>query len=99
MADDPTHARSHRHPRRGRPRGARRLGQVLAPVAAAGRDAVDPKDRRFSGPEWEHPVFDLMRQGYSVMADAMMKSVDHAPGSTTARATVRGSRCERLSRR
>ena len=55
-------------------------GQVLAPVAAAGRDAVDPKDRRFAGPEWEHPVFDLMRQGYSVMADAMMKSVDQAPG-------------------
>ena len=55
-------------------------GQVLAPVAAVGRNAVDPKDRRFSGPEWEHPLFDLMRQGYSVMAEAMMKSVEDAPG-------------------
>lgn len=55
-------------------------GQVLAPVAAVGRDSVDPRDRRFAGPEWEHPVFDLMRQGYSVMADAMMKLVEEAPG-------------------
>src|SRR3982750_3671356 len=55
-------------------------GQVLAPVAAAGRDHVDPKDRRFAGPEWEHPVFDLMRQGYAVMANAMMSAVDQAPG-------------------
>jgi polyhydroxyalkanoate synthase subunit PhaC len=55
-------------------------GQVLAPVAAAGRGALDPKDKRFAGPEWEHPVFDLMRQGYTLMADAMMKTVADAPG-------------------
>lgn len=51
-------------------------GQVLKPVADAGRDKVDPKDRRFSAPEWDHPVFDLMRQGYSVMSDYMTQSVD-----------------------
>lgn len=55
-------------------------GAMLAPMAAAGRGVVDPKDRRFTGPEWEHPVFDLMRQGYSVMSRAMMKAVDDMPG-------------------
>jgi len=55
-------------------------GQMLGPVAAAGRDRVDPRDKRFAAPEWEHPVFDLMRQGYAVMADAMMQSVEAMPG-------------------
>lgn len=55
-------------------------GEVLAPVAAAGRDRVDPNDRRFAGREWEHPVFDLMRQGYAIMADALMQSVEQVPG-------------------
>ncbi len=55
-------------------------GALLAPVAAANRDKVDPKDKRFSGPEWDHPVFDLMRQGYAIMADAMMAAVDQMPG-------------------
>jgi polyhydroxyalkanoate synthase subunit PhaC len=54
-------------------------GKLLAPLAEAGRDKVDPRDKRFAGPEWEHPVFDLMRQGYSVMADFMMKAVAAAP--------------------
>jgi polyhydroxyalkanoate synthase subunit PhaC len=54
-------------------------GKVLAPVAAAGRDKVDPRDRRFAGPEWEHPVFDLMRQGYSVMSDFLAQAVEAAP--------------------
>ncbi len=54
-------------------------GSMLAPVAAAGRDKVDPKDRRFQGPEWEHPVFDLVRQGYSVAADYMMKLAGQTP--------------------
>ena len=80
MADDPTPPDPTATPAAGVRAVLDAWGQVLAPVAAAGRDAVDPKDRRFSGPEWEHPVFDLMRQGYSVMADAMMKSVDQAPG-------------------
>ncbi len=55
-------------------------GALLRPVAEANRDKVDPRDKRFSGPEWEHPVFDLMRQGYAMMADAMMTSVDAVPG-------------------
>ncbi|WP_293882458.1 class I poly(R)-hydroxyalkanoic acid synthase [Sphingomonas sp.] len=55
-------------------------GQLLAPIAAVGRDRLDPKDKRFAGPEWEHPVFDLVRQGYGVMADAMMNMVDTVPG-------------------
>jgi polyhydroxyalkanoate synthase len=79
MADDPTPPES-ATPAAGVRAVLDAWGQVLAPVAAAGREAVDPRDRRFSGPEWEHPVFDLMRQGYSVMADTMMKSVDQAPG-------------------
>ncbi len=54
-------------------------GKVLAPIAAVGRDKVDPRDRRFSGPEWDHPVFDLMRQGYAVMSDYMLKAVDASP--------------------
>ena len=54
-------------------------GTLLAPIAAAGRDRVDVKDKRFAAPEWEHPVFDLMRQGYAVMADTMMGMVEQAP--------------------
>ena len=38
-------------------------GAILKPVAEANRDKVDPRDKRFAGPEWEHPVFDLMRPG------------------------------------
>lgn len=51
-------------------------GQILAPLAQAGREKVPPKDRRFSAPEWEQPVFDLMRQGYSVMAEYMLGMAD-----------------------
>lgn len=51
-------------------------GEVLKPVAEAGRDKVNPKDRRFSAPEWEHPVFDLMRQGYSVMSEYLTQTVE-----------------------
>ncbi len=50
-------------------------GEVLKPVAEAGRDKVDPKDRRFAAPEWDHPVFDLMRQGYSVMSEYLTQTV------------------------
>jgi polyhydroxyalkanoate synthase len=55
-------------------------GQLLAPIAAVGRDHIDPKDKRFAGPEWEHPVFDLVRQGYGIMSNAMMSMVDTVPG-------------------
>lgn len=64
-------------------------GKLLEPIAAAGRDTVDPRDKRFAGPEWEHPVFDLMRQGYTTMADAMMTAVDNAPGNAHQKAQMR----------
>jgi polyhydroxyalkanoate synthase subunit PhaC len=51
-------------------------GEVLAPLAKAGRDKVNPKDRRFNAPEWEHPAFDLMRQGYQVMSDYIVGAAD-----------------------
>jgi polyhydroxyalkanoate synthase subunit PhaC len=54
-------------------------GQLLAPVAAVGRDKVDPKDKRFAAPEWDQPVFDLMRQAYAIMSDTMMKAVEATP--------------------
>jgi polyhydroxyalkanoate synthase subunit PhaC len=53
---------------------------MLAPLAKAGRDKVNPKDRRFAGAEWEHPVFDLMRQGYQVMSDYMLGAADAVEG-------------------
>ena len=55
-------------------------GTMLAPLAPAFGTAPDPKDKRFAAPEWQHPVFDLMRRGYATMADAMLKSVDAVPG-------------------
>ncbi len=51
-------------------------GEALKPLAAAGRDKVNSKDRRFAGEQWEHPVFDLMRQGYQVMSDYMLGAAD-----------------------
>lgn len=32
-------------------------GQVLAPIAQINRDKVNPKDRRFQGEDWDHPLF------------------------------------------
>ncbi len=55
-------------------------GELLAPVADSLPAAGDPKDKRFAAPEWQHPVFALMRQGYAAMSDAMLQSVDDAPG-------------------
>ncbi len=63
-------------------------GQVLAPLAKAGRDKIDPKDRRFSGEQWEHPVFDLVRQGYQVMSDYMLgaaEQMDNIPDAEKAK--------------
>ncbi|MFM7029211.1 MAG: PHA/PHB synthase family protein [Chakrabartia sp.] len=59
-------------------------GQMLAPVAALNQDKVNPKDRRFQGAEWDHPLFDLMRQGYSVMADHLMSLADAVPATDPA---------------
>ncbi len=55
-------------------------GQVLKPLAAAGRDKVNPRDRRFNAEQWEHPVFDLMRQGYQVMSDYMLGAAEQIEG-------------------
>ncbi len=55
-------------------------GKVLEPLAAAGRDKVDPRDKRFSGAEWEQPVFDLMRQGYLMMANQMNTAASELDG-------------------
>lgn len=55
-------------------------GDMLAPLAKAGRDKIDPKDRRFAAPEWEHPVFDLVRQGYQVMSDYMLGVANQLEG-------------------
>ncbi|OYY69593.1 MAG: class I poly(R)-hydroxyalkanoic acid synthase [Sphingomonadales bacterium 17-56-6] len=51
-------------------------GPVLAPLAQAGRDKVDNADRRFAAPQWEHPVFDLMRQGYQAMSEYILAAAD-----------------------
>jgi polyhydroxyalkanoate synthase subunit PhaC len=56
------------------------MGEGLAPLATAGRDKVDPQDKRFAGSEWEQPVFDLMRQGYKVMSDYMLGAADAVEG-------------------
>ena len=63
-------------------------GQLLAPVAAAGRDKIDPRDKRFAAPEWDHPVFDLMRQGYATMSKAMMDAVAQVPGDADQKARM-----------
>ena len=55
-------------------------GQLLAPLAKAGRDKVNARDKRFAGPQWEQPVFDLMRQGYQVMSDYMLGAADALEG-------------------
>ncbi len=55
-------------------------GAVLEPLAKAGRDKVDTSDRRFTAPQWEHPVFDLVRQSYQVMSKHMLTAADQLVG-------------------
>ncbi len=55
-------------------------GQTLAPLAQAGVGPVNPKDKRFSAPEWDQPVFDLMRQGYTAMANQMITAAKGLEG-------------------
>jgi polyhydroxyalkanoate synthase len=55
-------------------------GAVLEPLAKAGRDKVDTSDRRFTAPQWEHPVFDLVRQSYQVMSECMLTAADQLVG-------------------
>ena len=63
-------------------------GQMLAPIAALHQDKVDPKDRRFQGEDWNHPLFDLMRQGYAALADHMMRLAEAAPAADAAHDSV-----------
>ena len=40
-----------------------------------------PKDKRFAAPEWQqHPMFDMIRQSYQLVAEHLMKSVDLVEG-------------------
>jgi len=55
-------------------------GTVLEPLAKAGQDKVDTTDRRFAAPQWEHPVFDLIRQSYQVMSEHMLAAADQLDG-------------------
>ncbi|MES2781977.1 MAG: alpha/beta fold hydrolase [Pseudomonadota bacterium] len=55
-------------------------GAVLEPLAKAGRDKVDTGDRRFAAPQWEHPVFDLVRQSYQVMSEYMLSAAAQLDG-------------------
>ena len=55
-------------------------GAVLEPLAKAGRDKVDTSDRRFTAPQWEHPVFALVRQSYQVMSEHMLTAADQLVG-------------------
>ncbi|MBP7952056.1 MAG: alpha/beta fold hydrolase [Sphingorhabdus sp.] len=60
-------------------------GSVLAPIAKAGLNGagsakIDNADRRFRDPQWQHPVFDLMRQGYQVMSDHMVGAARNLEG-------------------
>ena len=91
MADDPTTPASESPPP-DLASGVRALldgwGALLAPVATLNRDKVDPKDKRFAGPEWEHPVFDLMRQGYAMMSQAMLAAADAVPGEPEQKAKM-----------
>jgi polyhydroxyalkanoate synthase len=37
-------------------------------------------DRRFAAPDWQQPLFDLIRQSYALVADQFLSVIDHAPG-------------------
>jgi len=38
------------------------------------------RDRRFSGPGWEEPIFDMIRQSYIAVADHLLKGVEAIEG-------------------
>ncbi len=58
------------------------MGQYLAPVFGRGADplpAADPRDKRFSAPDWqENPGFDFLRQAYSIANNWATAMVDGA---------------------
>lgn len=55
--------------------------RFLTPGEAEAPKEPKPNDRRFAAPEWrEHPLFDLIRQSYQLIAQHMLKSVDLVEG-------------------
>jgi polyhydroxyalkanoate synthase subunit PhaC len=55
--------------------------RFLDPQPAEARAASEEKDRRFAAPAWrDHPLFDLIRQSYRLVADHMLRSVDMVEG-------------------
>jgi polyhydroxyalkanoate synthase len=47
----------------------------------AGASGEGPKDKRFAAPEWrQHPMFDLIRQSYQMIADHILRSVELIDG-------------------
>jgi polyhydroxyalkanoate synthase subunit PhaC len=64
-------------------------GKLLAPLAEAGKAHAAPGDKRFADPRWDHPLFDLMRQGYQVMSGWMLDSVDKLPAGEAEKARMR----------
>jgi polyhydroxyalkanoate synthase len=55
--------------------------RFLTPGEPVAAEEAKPKDRRFAAPEWrEHPLFDLIRQSYQLIAQHMLKSVDLVEG-------------------
>ena len=51
--------------------------QQLLPAAETPAAA---KDRRFQAPQWQEPVFDLIRQSYQTMADRLLATAAETPG-------------------
>jgi polyhydroxyalkanoate synthase len=43
-------------------------------------------DRRFASPDWQEPLFDLIRQTYSAVADQFLSVIDQTPGLDTRQA-------------
>jgi polyhydroxyalkanoate synthase subunit PhaC len=53
--------------------------RFIAPSESKALGEAAPKDKRFAAPEWrEHPMFDMIRQSYLLVAEHMLKSVDLA---------------------
>ncbi|MBS0503445.1 MAG: class I poly(R)-hydroxyalkanoic acid synthase [Proteobacteria bacterium] len=55
--------------------------RFLTPGGDTGSPQTPVKDKRFAAPEWsEHPVFDLIRQSYQLIASHMLNAVDLVDG-------------------
>jgi polyhydroxyalkanoate synthase subunit PhaC len=55
--------------------------RFLTPGEQPAPPTAPVKDKRFAAPEWrEHPMFDLIRQSYLLIAEHMLKSVDLVEG-------------------